>query len=80
MAPNAIWDMTPRQGVDRECGRRGEPEVVAACAGLLAGGDADRSFVFAIGGRAAESVTGAHPRRDQRYFLPVRAARALLYA
>jgi HEAT repeat protein len=77
---SAIWDMTPRQSVERECARRGEAEVVAACVALLQGGDADRSFIFAIGGPAAESVLGPHPRRDQRYFLRVWAARALLYA
>jgi HEAT repeat protein len=80
MAPDAHWDMTPRQSVERECARRGEAEVVAACVGLLAGEDADRAFVSAIGGPAAESVLGPHPRRDQRYFLRVWAARALLYA
>jgi HEAT repeat protein len=80
VAPDAHWDMTPRQSVERECARRGEAEVVAACVGLLAGEDADRAFVFAIGGPAAESVLGPHPRRDQRYFLRVWAARALLYA
>lgn len=78
-ATNAIWDMTPRQGVEQECARRGEAEV-AACITLLEGGDADREFVFAIGGPAAESVLGPHPRQDQRYFLRVWAARALLYA
>jgi hypothetical protein len=77
---DAHWDLTPRQSVERECARRGEAEVVAACVGLLAGADADRAFVFAIGGPAAESVLGPHPRRDQRYFLRVWAARALLYA
>jgi hypothetical protein len=80
MSPNAIWDLTPRQSVVRECARRGQAEVVAACVALLAGGDADRAFVFAIGGPAAESVLGPHPRQDQRYFLRVWAARALLYA
>jgi HEAT repeat protein len=72
--------MTPKQSVERECARRGEPEVVAACVVLLGGGDVDRPFVFAIGGPAAEAVLGPHPRRDQRYFLRVWAARALLYA
>jgi HEAT repeat protein len=76
----AIWDLTPRQSVERECARRGQDEVVAACVVLLAGGDADRSFIVAVGGPAAESVLGPHPRRDQRYFLRVWAARALLYA
>jgi HEAT repeat protein len=80
MPADSVWDMTPRQSVERECARRGEPEVVAACVVLLAGGDVDRAFVFAIGGPAAESVLGPHPRQDQRYFLRVWAARALLYA
>jgi len=74
------WDMTPRQSVARECARRGEAEVVAGCITLLAGGDTDRQFVFALGGPAAGAVLGPHPRRDQRYFLRVWGARALLYA
>jgi hypothetical protein len=41
MAPDTHWDMSPRQSVERECAHRGEAEVVAACAGLLAGADAD---------------------------------------
>jgi hypothetical protein len=80
MGANAIWGLTPRQSVERECARRGQAEMVAACVVLLGGGDADRRFVFAIGGPAAESVLGPHPRQDQRYFLRVWAARALLYA
>jgi HEAT repeats len=80
MDSSAIWDMTPRQSVERECARRGAADVVAACVVLLAGGDADRPFIFAIGGPAAQSVLGPHPRQDQRYFLRVWAARALLYA
>ncbi len=80
MDTSAPWDMTPRQSVEQECTRRGEADVVAACVVLLAGGDVDRSFVFAIGGPAAQSVLGPHPRQDQRYFLRVWAARALLYA
>jgi HEAT repeat protein len=74
------WDMTPRQSVEQECGRRGEAQVVADCVALLRGGDADPGFARAIGGPAADSVLGPHPRRDQAYFLRVWAARALLYA
>jgi len=80
MDTSASWDMTPRHSVERECAHRGEAGVVAACIVLLAGGDVDRAFVFAIGGPAAESVLGPHPRQDQRYFLRAWAARALLYA
>lgn len=74
------WGMTPQQSVEQECRRRGTAQVVAGCVGLLAGGDADYALVYAIGGPAADSVLGPHPRRDQRYFLRVWAARALLYA
>jgi HEAT repeats len=80
MGASGFWDLTPRQSVEQECARRGEADVVDACIVLLAGGDADRPFIFAIGGPAAESVLGPHPRQDQRYFLRVWAARALLYA
>jgi HEAT repeat protein len=72
--------LTPRQSVEQECGRRGTARLVAGCVELLAGGDADYSLVYALGGPAADSVLGPHPRRDQRYFLRVWAARALLYA
>jgi len=72
--------LTPRQSVEQECGRRGKAQLVAGCVELLAGGDADYSLIYALGGRAADSILGPHPRRDQRYFLRVWAARALLYA
>jgi HEAT repeat protein len=74
------WELTPRQSVQQECGRRGTAQVVAGCVALLAGGDADYALVRALGGPAADSVLGPHPRQDQRYFLRVWAARALLYA
>ena len=80
MPPTDRWELTPRQSVERECGRRGEQQVVACCVALLHGGDGDLEFARAIGGPAADSVLGPHPRRDQRYFLRVWAARALLYA
>src|ERR1700683_169169 len=80
MDSSAPWDMTPRQSVEQECARRGEADVVAACVVLLAGGDVDRPSISATGGPAAESVLAPHPRQDQRYFLRVWAARALLYA
>ncbi|HEV2239948.1 MAG TPA: hypothetical protein VGR98_02800 [Streptosporangiaceae bacterium] len=78
--PPPSWELTPRQSVERECGRRGTAQLVAGCVELLAGGDADYSLIYALGGPAADSVLGPHPRRDQRYFLRVWAARALLYA
>jgi HEAT repeat protein len=80
MPSGSHWDLTPQQSVEQECRRRGEAEVVAGCVALLGGGDADHAFAYALGGPAADSVLGPHPRRDQRYFLRVWAARALLYA
>lgn len=80
MPSDSHWGMTPRESIEQECGRPGTAQVVAGCVGLLAGGDADYALVYAIGGPAAHSVLGPHPRRDQRYFLRVWAARALLYA
>jgi hypothetical protein len=80
MPTRSHWGMTPRQSVEHECGRRGTAEVVAGCITLLEGGDADDALVYAVGGPLAESVLGPHPRRDQRYFLRVWGARALLYA
>jgi HEAT repeat protein len=80
MPSAASWDLSPRQSVERECARRGEGEVVARCVSLLSGGDTELDFARAIGGPAADSALGRHPRRDQRYFLRVWAARALLYA
>jgi len=80
VTPASAWKLTPRQSVEQECGRRGTAQVVAGCVGLLAGRDADVALVHALGGPAAGSVLGPHPRRDQRYWLRVWAARALLYA
>ena len=80
MPASAHWGISPRQSVEQECSRRGTAEVVAGCIELLAGRDADPALSYALGGPAAASVLGPHPRRDQRYFLRVWAARALLYA
>jgi HEAT repeat protein len=80
MPVRSHWGMTPGQSVEQECARRGTAQVVAGCVGLLGGGEADYALVYAIGGPAADSVLGPHPRHDQQYFLRVWAARALLYA
>ena len=80
MASRSHWELTPRQSVEQECVRRGTAQMVAGCVALMTGGDADDALVHALGGPAADSVLGPHPCRDQRYFLRVWAARALLYA
>lgn len=79
---DSIWGLTPRQSVEMECGRRGEPAVVAACAALLDGHDVETDLIDALGGPGAASlVYGPHrPGVDQRYWLRVWGARGLLYA
>ncbi len=76
MPSRSIWGLTPRQSIELECARRGEADVVACCAELLAGRDVDDELVFAIGGPAARSVLDG----GQQYWLRVWAMRALLYA
>ena len=75
MRSRSIWGLSPKQSIELERARRGEPGVVAGCVELLSGRDADDELVFAIGGPGAQSVLGG----GQRYWLRVWAMRALLY-
>jgi hypothetical protein len=68
--------MTPRESIEFACARRGEADVVARCADLLAGREVDDELVFALGGPGARSVLDG----GQQYWLRVWAMRALLYA
>ena len=81
MPSGSRWDLTPRQSVEQECGhrgtRRGGGGLRRAPCGPRRG---CRLSCRAIGGPAAAAVLGPHPHRDQRYFLRVWAAGALLYA
>jgi hypothetical protein len=70
------WGITPRQSIELECARRGEPAVVDGCLRLLAGQPADDGLVFALGGPAARAVLDG----GQPYWLRVWAMRGLLYA
>lgn len=72
--------MTPRERIAAECDRLGTSAVVAGCVQLLAGRDVADSFVLAVGGAHGRHLLETGPRPDQRYWLRVWAARALLYA
>jgi hypothetical protein len=74
------WGMTPRQSVERECGRRGQAAVVAGCVALLRGDDADAQLILALGGPPARYVLDTGPAPVHRYWLRVWGARGLLYA
>lgn len=72
--------MTPRERIAAACDRLGTPVVVASCVDLLAGREVADSFVLAVGGGHGRHLLETGPRPDQRYWLRVWAARALLYA
>jgi hypothetical protein len=77
--PLPLSRLTPRQSVEQECGRRGKAQLVAGCVELLAGGDADYSLIYALGGRAADSVLG-RIRAGISVTFSGSGRRALLYA
>jgi HEAT repeat protein len=73
------WGKSPRDSIERECGRRGREKVIAGCVALLQGRSADAELIYALGGPPARWVfTGTEPGPD--YWLRVWAARGLLWA
>jgi hypothetical protein len=50
MPARSGWELTPRQSVELECARYGEPRVVTGCVALLRGKDVDDGLLFALGG------------------------------
>jgi len=74
------WELTPRQSVEMECARRGEPAVVVGCVALLSGQDVDDGLLFALGDPMASIVIHDGPLRRNQYWRRVWAARSLLYA
>jgi hypothetical protein len=80
MPANTTWGMTPRQSIERECGRRGRAAVVAGCIALLGGDDADDQLILALGGPPARYVLETGPAPVHQYWLRVWAARGLLHA
>jgi hypothetical protein len=79
MGTTSHWGMTPRQGVEHECARRGVAAVVSGCVDLLAGEPADDELILALGGPPADWVRTGEPP-GPAYWLRVWAARGLLYA
>ncbi|MFY9888337.1 MAG: HEAT repeat domain-containing protein [Streptosporangiaceae bacterium] len=80
MPARSGWGLTPRQSVEFECARRGEPQVVAGCVALLLGQDADDDLLRALGGPNAEMVLDDGPEQRNQYWRRVWGARGLLYA
>lgn len=80
MPARSGWELTPRQSVELECARRGEPAVVTGCVALLRGQDVDDGLLFALGGPAASIVIHDGPRQSNQYWRRVWGARGLLYA
>jgi HEAT repeats len=74
------WELAPRQSVELECARRGEPAVVTGCVALLHAQDVDDGLLFALGGPMASIVIHDGPRQRNQYWRRVWAARGLLYA
>jgi len=80
MPARSGWELTPRQGVELECARRGESAVVTGCVALLRGRDVDDGLLFALGGPMASIVIHDSPRQRNQYWRRVLGARGLLYA
>ena len=70
--------MTPRQSIERECRRRGQPAVVRGCRALLRSESVDAGLLVALGGPGAEKFVGSPPRPDD-YWMRVWGARGLLW-
>jgi HEAT repeats len=71
--------MSPRESIERECDRRGKPEVVAGCVDLLNGRAVDTDLVLALGGPPARWVVTREPPGPP-YWVRVWATRGLLWA
>ncbi len=74
------WELTPKQSIELECGRRGQAQLVSGCVALLRGQDVDDDLVVALGGPVARGVLDSGPKQDYLYWLRVWGARGLLHA
>jgi hypothetical protein len=73
--------MAPRQSIEAECARRGQPALVAGCIALLERrGGVDDSLIVALGGLPAEYVLSGGEGGKDGYWPRVWAARGLLHA
>ncbi len=78
MTRSSHWNLTPRQSIEAECGRRGEQAVVAGCIRLLAGKSSDDELLLALGGPGATKFLDGRTHTDL-YWLRVWGARGLLW-
>jgi len=73
--------MTPRQSIQAECARRGQPALVAGCVALLERrGGVDDGLIVALSGQVAEYVLSGREGGRDGYWPRVWAARGLLHA
>jgi hypothetical protein len=72
--------MTPRESIERECGRRGRDAVVTGCIDLLQGRAADPELIIALGGPPANRWADPDEESGPDYWPRVWAARGLLWA
>jgi hypothetical protein len=79
MTTGSHWGVTPRQSIEAECARRGKVAVIAGCAALVRGEDADPALLLALGGPGAAKFLDGR-RHDDTYWLRVWGARGLLWA
>ncbi len=80
MPATSGWELTPRQSVASECGRRGTDQVIDGCVALLRGRDVDDDLILALAGPAGLVVIHDGPKQRNQYWRRVWGARGLLYA
>lgn len=74
------WGVTPRESIERECGRRGHEAFVSGCLALLAGREVDPELILALGGPGSARWADPQEESGPDYWLRVWAARGLLWA
>lgn len=82
MSQGSIWDLTPRQSIELESGRRGRDAVIDGCIAVLEGREdrVDDALIVALGGPAAHRVVAGQSRADALMWKRMWATRGLLWA
>jgi hypothetical protein len=72
VASRSHWGLTPRQSIEAECGRRGRRAVIAGCAQLLIGADANAAatLIMTLGGGCTHARRRVNPRPGQEGVAP----------
>ena len=79
MSRRSHWELTPKQSIELECARRGQPQLVSGCVALLRRQEVDDDLVVALGGPGARTVLDSGPKSAHVYWLRVWGARGLLH-